>query len=150
MSIEFKEITSQNWIKLYSLEVKQVQKNFVASNVAILAKAFAYRRDSSKVYGLYNEDIPIGLIMQRDFYKNDEAICILDQIMIDKNFQGKGYGKAAVKQWLHKIENENKYDFIMLCYLEDDFIAEQMYKKLGFVREPEDDDGDELVMVYKL
>ena len=150
MSLEFKEITPNNWRKINSLEVKEDQKKFVASNVAILAKAFAYGVYNSKVYALYIEDSPIGLIMQRDFANNDNVICILDQVMIDKDYQGKGYGKTAIKQWISKIEYENRYDLIMLCYDENDFIAEKMYKSLGFVRKPEEDDENELVMVYKL
>lgn len=150
MSLEFKEVTPNNWRKINSLGVKEDQKKFVASNVAILAKAFAYGVYNSKVYALYIEDSPIGLIMQRDFANNDNVICILDQVMIDKDYQGKGYGKTAIKQWISKIEYENRYDLIMLCYDENDFIAEKMYKSLGFVRKPEEDDENELVMVYKL
>lgn len=150
MSLEFKEITSHNWRRVNSLEVKQDQKQLVASNVAILAKAFAYRVNNSKAYALYIGENPIRLIMQRDFLNNGNIICILDQVMIDKNYQGKGYGKTAIKQWISKIKYENRYDLIMLCYEEENNIAEKMYKSLGFVREPEADDESELVMVYRL
>lgn len=150
MSLEFKEITSHNWRRVNSLEVKQDQKKLVASNIAILAKAFAYRLNNSKAYALYIEENPIGLIMQRDFFNNGNIICILDQVMIDKSYQGKGYGKTAIKQWISKIKHENRYDLIMLCYEEGNKIAEKMYKSLGFVREPEEDDEGELVMVYRL
>lgn len=63
MKLEFREETPENWRKINSLEVKEDQKKFVASNVTILARAFAFRNDNSKVYVVYSNDNPIGLIM---------------------------------------------------------------------------------------
>lgn len=149
MKLELKEVTPENWRKVNSLEVKDEQKKFVASNVTILARAYAYRNYNSKVYAVYNEDNPIGLIMQRDYLRDNKVICILDQFMIDKKYQGKGFGKKTMELWLSMIKNEGKYDSIMLCYIEGNLEAEKMYKKLGFVRCPEEDDGDELVMICR-
>ncbi len=148
--IHFEEITPDNWRKINALEVKEEQKHFVASNVAILARAFAYRKDNSKVFAIYNDANPIGLIMQRDFKDGDDIICILDQFMIDKNYQGQGYGKVSMELWMSMIKKEKQYSAIRLCYIEDDYIAEKLYKNLGFIRKPEYDDGDELVMRYEL
>ena len=148
--IHFEEITPDNWRKINALEVKEEQKHFVASNVAILARAFAYREDNSKVFAIYNDVNLIGLIMQRDFKDENALICILDQFMIDKNYQGQGYGKVSMELWMSMIKKENRYSAMELCYIEDDYIAEKLYKSLGFSRKPEDDDGDELVMRYEL
>lgn len=150
MHLEFKGITPDNWRKVNSLEVKEEQKRFVADNTAILAKAFAYRKYNSKVHVICIENNPIGLIMQRDFLSDGMTKCILDQVMIDKNYQGQGYGKQAMETWIDMVKDEASYDSIELCYIEGDLIAEKMYKKLGFIRKPEKDDEDELVMSYKL
>jgi len=150
MDLELRDVTPDNWRKINSLEVKEEQKGFVASNVTILARAFAYRNYNSKVYVVYNENNPIGLIMQRDYLEDNKVICILDQFMIDKNYQGKGFGREAMELWMSMIKNEGKYDSIMLCYIEGNILAERMYESLGFVRCPEEDDEDELVMVYEL
>ena len=149
-SLELKEITPDNWRKVNSLEVKKEQKNFVADNVAILARAFAYQKNNSKVHVICVADNPIGLIMQRDFLHNGKNKCILDQVMIDKDYQGQGYGNLAMEKWIAMIKDEGIYSSIELCYIKGDFIAENMYKKLGFVRKPEEDDEDELVMIYNI
>lgn len=52
--------------------------------------------------------------------------------------------------WISMIKDENKYNNIKLCYIKDDLVAEKMYKYLGFIRKPEEDDEYELVMAYKL
>lgn len=148
--LEFKEITPENWRIINCLQVKDEQKAFVANNTAILARAFAYRMCNSKVFALYIGEEAIGLIMQRDYQSNGDMICILDQIMIDKNYQGQGYGKAAMRRWIDKIKGEKSYSLIKLCYIEGDIIAEKLYKDIGFIRKFEEDDGDELVMIYKL
>lgn len=150
MSLEFKGITPDNWRSINSLEVKEEQKAFAASNVVILAKAFAYNMHNARVYALYSEDNPIGLIMQRDFLYNDSVACVLDQFMIDQDYQGKGFGKMAIKQWISMVKYEVRYDLIMVCYKKENIIAEKIYQDIGFSRRPDEDDGDELVMVYKL
>lgn len=63
MSLSLKEITPDNWRIINSLKVREEQKRFVASNMAILAKAFAYRKDNSRVYGIYIIEDPIGIII---------------------------------------------------------------------------------------
>jgi len=70
--------------------------------------------------------------------------------MIDKNYQDQGYGKVSMELWLSMIKKENRYSAIELCYIENDYIAEKLYKSLGFIRTPEEDDEDELIMRYEL
>ncbi len=42
--------------------------------------------------------------MQRDLKDGNDLICILDQFMIDQNYQGQGYGKASMELWLSMIK----------------------------------------------
>ncbi|NLJ41786.1 MAG: GNAT family N-acetyltransferase [Clostridiales bacterium] len=88
--------------------------------------------------------------MQRDYVSEEGIACVLDQMMIDKSYQGRGYGKKALKMWISGIQNEDKYSHIKLCYIKGDSIAEKLYRGVGFVRKCKDDDGNELVMVYEL
>lgn len=83
MSIHFNPITPDNWRVFKSLKVKEQQENFVATNVTILAKAYAYENYNSRVYGIYNHDVPIGMIMQREFAKNEKLYCVLDQFILE-------------------------------------------------------------------
>ncbi|MEG0773893.1 GNAT family N-acetyltransferase [Clostridium sp.] len=149
MSIHFNPITPDNWRVFNSLKVKEHQKKFVASNVTILAKAYAYRNYNSRVHGIYSHDVPIGMIMQREFVKNEKLYCVLDQFMIDEEYQGKGYGKTAMELWLSMIKKEEKYESIFLCYIEGDEPARNLYLNMGFHHTGEVDE-DEITMEYKL
>lgn len=149
MNIRFDSITLENWRIFNRLRVKEEQREFVAENVAILARAFAFRDYNSLVYAVYNEDTPIGLIMQREYREEGRLFCVLDQFMIDREYQGRGYGKAAMQLWLSMIEREGKYDSIILCYKEGDEPARNLYLGMGFYHTGEVDE-DEVVMKYKI
>jgi diamine N-acetyltransferase len=149
MSIHFRVITRYNWSVLTELKVNDDQEKFVFSNVAILAKAFAFRNDNSRVFAIYNEDIPIGMLMQRDFIKDGILACLLDQFMIAEQYQGKGFGKSAMQLWLSMVEKEEKYDSIILCYKEGNVASRNLYLKLGFHHTGVVYD-DEIIMEYDL
>ncbi|MDV3426208.1 MAG: GNAT family N-acetyltransferase [Bacillota bacterium] len=87
--------------------------------------------------------------MQRDYEDNDKKFCVLDQFMIDKQHQGKGFGRAAMKLWLSIVKNKKKYDSIILCYIEGDEAARNLYSDLGFNHNG-DVDEDEIQMEYNL
>lgn len=147
MELQFEHITPKNWRNLNALKVKKEQEQWVASNVLILARAYVYREYNSIVYAIYDSNTPVGLLMQRDFINNGKTLCILDQFMISEQYQGQGYGKLAMKQWITFIEESKKYNSIQLCYKEDDIIAKNLYQSLGFHHTGEIDE-DEITMEY--
>lgn len=149
MSVYFGSINPENWRIFKALKVKDEQKDFVAPNVTMLARAFAYRDYNSKVHAIYNDDEPVGMIMQNDYNENGKKSCVLTELMIAEQYQGKGYGKEALQLWISMIKNENKYDSIILCYIEGDKIAENLYLNMGFYHTG-DVDEDEILMEYNL
>lgn len=150
MKLHFREITPNNW-KDIRLEVHAHQKGSVAAYTTTLARAYVYRRNKSVALALYLDETPIGLLMQRDYTDCENTpICILDQFFIDKNYQGKGHGTAALKLWLDNVKRTNKYQAVQLCFLDGYYAAQSFYENLGFVRKPQLDDGDELVMTLPL
>ena len=95
MSLEFREITPANWREIKP-DVKEVQMEFVAPYTTSLARAYVYRKDNSIVFAIYHGKDVVGLLMQRDYLnESGELICILDQFLIDKNFQDQGSVKQS-------------------------------------------------------
>lgn len=148
MGLNLRQITPHNWRDL-KIEVSEEQRNFVSPVSRILARAYVYRGDNSMALAVYLADQPIGLLMHRD-YTDDlgRTLCILDQFLIDKDFQRQGYGRKALQLWLAGIRQKGKYHGVKLCYIRGALGAERLYRSLGFLRKPHDDDGDELVMEY--
>lgn len=140
MNIYFEEITPENYRRINSLSVAENQKDFVASNVGILARAFAYRKENGQVHiCMYNGEA-VGLIFQRDWYDGNALICIMDQFMIDEHKQGQGFGSAALDTWLNGIKALNKYAAVQICCVETDTAALRMYKRFGFYEIEQEED----------
>lgn len=145
--IHLKNVTGYDYRKFIKLKVKDEQKKFVSNNSNILAKAYAFY-DESRVYGIYDDDLPVGLSLIRAY--NEENSYIFDQLMIDEKYQGKGYGKLAAKLIIDELKKEKQYSDVLLCYVDGDDIAKNLYLSLGFehtgVIEECDDGSREIVM----
>ena len=92
MTISLRPIDKDNFRPCIELDVNPEQREFVASNVVSIAE--------SKVYphrvplGVYNDDELVGFVMySRDPVKLRYWIV---RLMIDRAFQGRGFGRAAV------------------------------------------------------
>ena len=138
--INFVEVEPKNWRKVNSLKVGKDQERFVAPNVTILARAYAYRNDGANVSVIMLEEEIIGLLLYRG-WDLSPACYILDQFMIDEKFQGRGYGKLAMELILNKMREEAKYNRVELCYCQGNEVAESFYKNLGFYHTYDEDEG---------
>ncbi len=144
------ELSEENWIDFAGLSVDESQKNYLASNIGILARGYVYRDSRAKVMGIVVKGKPAGLAMVRDM--DEEPACYeLQQFMIDKNYQGKGYGFEALKLILDKLKKEHKYDCVEVCVKMEDARAIHVYEKAGFVDTGyvDDDVPDSCNMVYR-
>lgn len=139
------DITEENWRE--DLKVSESQKKYVSDRANLLARAYAYRKHRSHAKIIYSDDTPVGMVL---FYDWEEG-CAYDisQLFIDERYQGKGYGTAAVKLVLQWMLEDEKFDKVILCYIEGNTEAEKMYQKLGFYHTGEAD-GNEIIMCRKL
>ena len=126
------ELNEENWPDFAGLSVDESQKTFLASNIGIIARGYVYRNSRAKVIGIVADGTPVGLAMVRDI--DDEPACYeLQQFMIDKNFQRKGYGLRALELILAALKAEQKYDCVEVCVKREDAQAIHVYEKAGFV-----------------
>ncbi len=139
--VVLKAVDENNW--RLGLKVSQEQKRFVSDSAKILARAYAYREHRSRAYVVYNDAVPVGMVM----YYDCEELCAYDfsQLFIDERYQGHGFGKAAARLILDEMRNDGKYKKVILCYIDGNKPAENMYKGLGFHHTGERD-GDEIIM----
>ncbi len=139
--IVLKDVDENNW--RLGLTVSQEQQRFVSDSAKILARAYAYREHRSRAYVIYNDDVPVGMVM----YYDCEELCAYDfsQLFIDERYQGHGFGKAAARLILDEMRNDGKYKKVILCYIDGNNAAENMYRSLGFYHTGERD-GDEIIM----
>ena len=123
--------------------MSDAQESFVADSATMLARAYAYRESRSKAYVIYNDTLPVGMALYYDCAELNAYD--LSQLFIDERYQGNGFGIEATKQILDKMKSDSKYDKVMLCYIDGNEVAKNMYEKLGF-KLTGDRDEDEIIM----
>ena len=129
--IRLAEITEDNWMEAASLSVADGQKGFLAPAVGILARGYVYRNCGGRVLAIENDGIIVGLALVREF--TDEPLGYdLQQFMIDRRFQGRGYGGAALKLILDELRKEGRYDHVEVCVKKADEAAIRLYERRGF------------------
>ena len=139
--IRLETVNPDNW--RLRLKVSDAQKSFVADSATMLARAYAYRESRSKAYVIYNDTLPVGMALYYDCAELNAYD--LSQLFIDERYQGNGFGIEATKQILDKMKSDSKYDKVMLCYIDGNEVAKNMYEKLGFTLTG-DRDEDEIIM----
>jgi diamine N-acetyltransferase len=66
--------------------------------------------------------------------------------MIDKKYQGKGYGKIALTQVIDYVKSLKVFEEIKTSYVPVENGAEGFYKSFGFM----DEDSEEIIKEFNL
>ena len=126
--MEFRKIDKTNYWDCISLEVEESQKYFVADNAHSLVEA-AFE-EGLHTLGIYAEEDMVGFVL----YDYDDTFpgWSMSRFMIGKQYQGKGYGKQAVLDFLAYFKKEHKADKIYISVSLDNAVARRMYANIGF------------------
>ena len=150
--INLRDITEKNLKSIIDLNVTKHQKDQVAPNSVSIAQS--HYSKSAWFKGIFYDDIAVGFVML-DLIK-EENKCFLWRFMIDKKYQGKGFGKIALTQVIDYVKSFKVFKEIKTSYVPTEYGAEGFYKNFGFV-ESEDikkefglESSDEIVMKYSL
>lgn len=159
--LKLKKINRNNVAEILKLEVLDSQKNFIATNNSSIIEAYIAITENNYVFtfGIYKDDTPIGFLMiGYDVNSDDEGVPSIAKgnyniwrLMIDKKFQGKGFGKKAINLALEFINTFpcGAAKYCWLSYESDNDVARQLYKSVGFV-ETDEKDGEEIVAILEL
>lgn len=158
--IILKEITNANIWKVCGLEPFDDQKDFVAENIQSLAEAYATRNEGNNALPLavYNDAELIGFVMiGKGTVGNEEESDLIKENyslwrqMIDKKYQGQGFGKQTIDAVMDLIRTFpfGKAKKVWLSYEPENTHARDIYRKYGFVENGEIC-GNEIIAVYEL
>ena len=159
--LRLEKITGKNVWSILKLRVSEDQESFVAPNDISIIEAYTAITGNGYAFpfGIYEGETPVGFLMigfdPDDCWEDAPSIARgnynLWRLMIDKNYQNKGYGKEAVRLALEFIKTFpcGKADFCWLSYEPENEIASRLYHSFGFV-ETGEMDGDEIIAVLKL
>ena len=140
--VGLRKVAEENFEELIRLSVAENQASFVASNVYSLAQAYVYHKTLFP-FAVYADDNLIGFIMMGYYEKENQ--CTLCRFMIDKKYQGKGYGKSALKLAVnYMIYNFGIKELGTETHCKN-FVAQSLYKSIGF-QETGEIDGEQIGM----
>ena len=147
--IELRKIDGDNIDEVIALDVDENQKEFIleTTNLRCFADAHMLNTDGipAAPLAIYANNTMVGFLMyiydttDHESFQNEvyfgEKTYFIWHFMIDKNYQGKGYGKLAFEKMLADIETMpyGEAQNVDLFYHKNNVIAKELYASLGFV-----------------
>ena len=144
--LHFEEVTPSNRTEIEKLEIFSEQSGFIESVSACLQEADAL--DLWRPVGIYDGSTLIGFAMYGYFPEPAPGQLWLDRLLIDKRYQGKGYGKQAVLSLLDRLHTEYQSGTVYLSVYENNPHAIKLYQQIGFRFNGKYDSKGEHIMEY--
>lgn len=159
--LKLEAVNGENISDILKLDVFEEQQEFVASNSISLSEAYLVLAEQKEAqvfpFGIYDSNTLIGFMMIGYGKCWQGAPDIADQnynlwrLMIDKNFQQKGYGKQAVELAIQFVKQLpcGSANYFWLSYEPENQLAQSLYSSCGFY-ETGEMDHDELIAQFDL
>lgn len=151
MNLELRIIDETNKAAVELLEVSESQKQYIASNKKSLETAVKEEyREIARPFAIYAEGQIVGFTMFAfELTSSDPSDRYwLWRFMVDRNFQGKGYGSAALEKIIDYFRSHGA-DHILLSTKETNTSALSLYHKYQFAETGEMNE-DEIVLRLNL
>ncbi len=139
-SLTLRGITYDNFLEACFLQVREDQKNFIATNSFSLAQS--KYQDECIPKAVYSGINMVGFLMYC-VDRNDHEYWIY-RLMIDQRYQGLGYGRKAMELILEQLMPLSEKKLIKISFEPENVVAKTLYENLGF-RSTGFMDGGEIV-----
>ena len=140
-AVTLREITRDNLIDVLRLKVAENQRGLVADNGASIAQGCYH--EEAWYRGIYAGDQAVGFVMLSE--KPDEPEYCVWRLMIDAEYQGLGFGHAAMKLVIDRVRGLPNATKLLLGVVPNDGNATDFYTALGFVDTGEEEDGETIL-----
>ena len=153
--IHLEKITWENYSTVaVGLELDEEQQKYLGNNELSLVQAYVSSVNDKYPwlpFAIYWNDTVIGFTMIA-YNPNTDGIIKekhygIYRFMIAKKYQGKGYGREALKKTIDKIKTfpYGETSAIYLSTKKENLVAKNLFLSVGFIETGEDDeDGDVL------
>ncbi|HEY0733586.1 MAG TPA: GNAT family N-acetyltransferase [Herpetosiphonaceae bacterium] len=138
-TVTLREVTKETVREILRLKVAPEQEQFVASNAVSIAQAY-FDRETAWFRGIYADEVPVGFVMLSDDPVKPEYF--LWRFMIDKRYQGYGYGRRAIELLIEYVRTRPGAKTLLVSCVPGDGSPCPFYEKLGFVYTGEEDEGE--------
>jgi diamine N-acetyltransferase len=147
MTITLRAVTKDNWYSVYKLSetLTEQQQKFVAPNAYSLLEA-AYDPDHlTEPRAVYDDETLVGFV--QTYHDREYGEHWIDRLMIGGEFQGKGYGREAMRLTLDNFRQNPECAAVHISFEPENVAAQRLYSSLGFLDTGVIQEGE---IVYRL
>lgn len=149
MKLSIEPVSRDNRERVLALSLAPGQEGFVETPAQCLQEA--RRLWLWRPVAICDQGEVVGFAMYGRFPREDTHGRVwLDRLLIDRQYQGKGYGGAAVDILCRRLQQEYHCDQVYLSCYSQNRAAISLYEKKGFQLNGEKDINGEDVMVRHL
>jgi diamine N-acetyltransferase len=141
MDVSLRPLTRENLWPVVDLTVHPEQEGHVEVNVASIAHASV--EPTWVPLAIYAGEEPVGFCMYGQHPVSGGWWVI--RLMIGRDHQGKGYGRAAMAQLIDMMIDRTGCEEIITSFVPENTVASSLYASLGFRPTGEWEDGEPLV-----
>ena len=130
-AVTIRPIDEGNFLDAFRLELAPGQEKYVSGPIRSLAQAYVYR-EQCQPFGIYAGERMVGYVMV--IYDYDIPEYDIWHMMIDRRWQGRGCGRAALHRVLAYIAEKpfGSAAQILLTCSPENVPAMRLYRSLGF------------------
>lgn len=139
MTTTLRDVTKENWQACVALRLAPEQEHFVASNAYSLAESkFMPTFVPQAIYAPAGPDaaaIVVGFAMYGYYPDGAPPLGLrhwIFRLMIASDYQGRGYGTAALQEIIARLEADPACNEVLIGYEPDNVVARALYARLGF------------------
>lgn len=130
MNVKIVELNEDNWYTCCELSLSEKQSEYMEPNVISIAQSKF--EPTLKPYAINLNEKVVGFLMFNSVQEELDGYWVY-RIMVDKNSQGKGIGKAATKLMIEEMTKIPNIKKIVVGYHPENKKAHHLYSSLGFV-----------------
>ena len=145
MKLTLKRVNRENLGDALAMRVAKEQSKFVAPTVVSMAQAAVIPEFLPHI--AYDGDTPVGFVLWvlRD---EDDGECWIPRLLVPAEQQGKGYGRAILREAIAAIRRDRPDAArVYLSFEPENTVAQRLYESLDFVPDGRVEDGE---TVYRL
>ncbi len=139
--VQLRAVDRENWRDCAKLELHPAQEGFLAPNVYTIAQSKF--ETIHRPRAIYEGDTLVGMLCfcHEDEPEDDLELYWLFRFMIDKRYQNRGLGIAALEALLEEVRTLGGKRLRTMHHPKNDGAA-RVYQKFGFTKIGTLDDGD--------
>lgn len=145
--VSLRDVTVDDWADVVALELHERQRDWIAPNhISLLQAHYGLGGEIAHLVlvplAIYVGDTVVGFAMYNTSPARDRYVVM--RLMVDRNYQGKGHGRAALLHLLALFRALPQASEVAIGYQTGNDVAASLYRSCGFV--DVSSDGDEHLM----